>query len=471
MPTILDRFTALWQRRNTAPPTVTTQDAKPTAPATVTFTARRDRRSRIADCREMAADDPRAKQALATLARDATKGGFTLQITGPRADQAQAVADALFARVKLFTRIDDWARLTFRDGDTFLEMGVAANGEIVEITRKPTLEMYRWSDDFDRFVDPAAAFYWTDRPTFNDVPPADATFFPEWQIVHARWDRDEGSRYGTPMFASARKAFKRMSQGELDIAIRRKTRSGLRYLHVLEGASTAEIESYKAANKPALDDQFGALADFFTNKAGGLQVIQGDARLGEIEDVRHHVQTFAVASPVPLELIGYGTDLNRDILEQKQDQYADAIESVQGWLEAEFLLPLLERQWLMLGIWPDALTVAFQWKQKKRPTPAGMKDMAAFAASIKAAGLLTDGTLLHMLATVLPDFDVDAEIAALEAQASEDAAAAAAQAAEMQRIAMNALQAGNAAAGDTQDNTQDNTQDTGQGQAGQGGAQ
>ena len=87
MPTILDRFNALWQRRNTAPPTVTTQDVKPTEPArrTVTFTTQRNRRSRIADCRDMVADDPRAKQALATLARDATKGGFTLQITGPRA--------------------------------------------------------------------------------------------------------------------------------------------------------------------------------------------------------------------------------------------------------------------------------------------------------------------------------------------------------------------------------------------------
>jgi len=441
MATILDRFNALWGRRNTAPPTVTSPDAKPAAPAVVTFTAQRDRRSRIADCRDMAADDPRAKQALATLARDATKGGVTLQITGPRADQAQAAADALFARVKLFARIDDWARLTFRDGDSFLEVGVAANGEIVELTRKPTLEMYRWSDDFDRFYDPAAAFYWTDRPTLNDVPPANATFFPDWQIIHARWDRDEGSRYGTPMFASARKAYKRMTQGELDISIRRKTRSGQRFVHILDGASAAEIEAYKAANKPALDDPFAAVSDFFSNRPGGLQVVQGDAHLSEIEDVKHHVQTFAVASPVPLELIGYGTDLNRDILEQKQDQYGDAIESVQGWLEAEFLLPLLERQWLMLGIWPDTLSVEFQWKQKKRPTPAGMKDMAAFAASIKAAGLLTDGTLLHMLATVLPDFDVDAEIAAIEAQEAEHAAQAAAQAAEMQRIAMNAMQA------------------------------
>jgi hypothetical protein len=142
------------------------------------------------------------------------------------------------------------------------------------------------------------------------------------------------------------------------------------------------------------------------------------------------------------------------------------------WLEAEFLIPLLERQWLMLGIWPDALTVAFQWKQKKRPTPAGMKDMAAFAASIKAAGLLTDGTLLHMLATVLPDFDVDAEIAALETQASEDAAQAAAQAAEIQRMAINAMQANaNDAANADQAAGNADTAAAGQNQPGQTGAQ
>jgi len=136
---------------------------------------------------------------------------------------------------------------------------------------------------------------------------------------------------------------------------------------------------------------------------------------------------------------------------------------------------LLERQWLMLGIWPDALTVAFQWKQKKRPTPAGMKDMAAFAASIKAAGLLTDGTLLHMLATVLPDFDVDAEIAALEAQEAEDAAAAQAQAAEMQRMAINAMQAADNNDGANDPANTDQATDTADaaatGQAGQKGAQ
>jgi hypothetical protein len=47
-----------------------------------------------------------------------------------------------------------------------------------------------------------------------------------------------------------------------------------------------------------------------------------------------------------------------------------------------------------------------------------------------------------MLATVLPDFDVEAEIAALEELAAQREAEAAAQAMEMQRIAANAQAGG-----------------------------
>ena len=61
--------------------------------------------------------------------------------------------------------------------------------------------------------------------------------------------------------------------------------------------------------------------------------------------------------------------------------------------------------------------------------------MARFAATIKAASLLTMPTLLRIMATRLPDFDVDAELAAMAAdeQARADAAAM-----EMERIAANA---------------------------------
>lgn len=434
MPSLIDRFTALWRSRTQQAEVVTTTPAPSSVMSAVAaFNTQRDRRSRILDSRAMLDEDPRPEQSIATLARDVAKGGFTLQITGQRAEEAQAVAEALIQRLELVMRIDDWMRLTLRDGDSFLELGATTAGEIAEVTRKPVLEMYRNSNDYDRFIDPGRAFYWTDQAV-GDAPPPSALWFAEWQIVHARWNRDEGSRYGKPLFTSARKPFKRMTQGELDIAVRRKTRSGLRYVHSLEDASQADIEAYKQLNKPALDDPFAAVADFFMNKRGGLQAIQGDAHLSEIDDVLHHVDTFGMASPVPLELIGYGRNLNRDVLEQKKEQYDETLASVRQWMAAEFILPLLERQWLLVGIWPDALTVDVQWKTKKEPTPLELKDMAGFLTVVKAAHLLTDATALRVLATVLPDFDVEAELAALQAEETERAK----QAEMTMRLAANA---------------------------------
>jgi len=121
-------------------------------------------------------------------------------------------------------------------------------------------------------------------------------------------------------------------------------------------------------------------------------------------------------------------------LEQKKAQYDEALGSVRGWLGNEFVLPMLERQWLLLGIWPDDLEVDLQWKTKKESTPTDLREMAGFAAAVKASGLLTDATILRILATKLPDFDVDAEIAALAVLAAEREA----QAQEMERVAANA---------------------------------
>jgi hypothetical protein len=438
---LVERITALWQRSRPVAAETTTPPPSRQNPALWNFGAALDRRSVVLDCRQMVNDDPRAKQSLATLARDVAKGGFAVQVNGARAAEAQAAADALIERLNLATRIDDWVKLTTRDGDSFLELGVTSDGTIAEVTRKPTLEMYRASDAYDRFGDPAKAYYWSEQVPFNDVPPANAVWFAEWQIIHARWDRDEGSRYGTPLFAAARKPYKRMTQGELDIAVRRKSRSGLRYVHALEDASLADLEAYKAANKPALDDPFAAVADLFMNKRGSIQAIQGDAHLSEIEDVLHHVDTFGLASPVPLELIGYGRNLNRDVLEQKKEQYTETLGAVRQWLVTEIIKPLLERQWLLLGIWPDALTLDVQWKTKKEPTPAELEQLGKFVATLKAMGIVTDATLLRILATALPDFDIDAELAAVAAQAAERQT-------ELQRIAANAVMPAGDAAGD-----------------------
>lgn len=419
---LIERFQTLFRARQTQKQAVTlvTQPARLATLAT-RFGAEHDRRSIVLDSRKMYDEDPRVRAVIQTLARDVTKNGFELVVEGQRADEAAAIANEMFDRLDVWSRLDDWVRLTLRDGDSFLEVGATAAGDIVHVSRKPTLEMFRWTDERDEFIDPARAFYWTDQAwAIGDTPPMGAVFFAEWQMIQARWDSDEGSRYGHPLFFSARSSYKRMADGEDDIWVRRKTRAGMRYVHTLEDANDLEIEAYKERNRDVLGDPSIAIADFFSNKRTTIQAIQGDAHLGEIEDVLHHIRTFWLASPVPMSLLGYGQDLNRDVLDEQERQYRRALESVHAWVTGQLIRPLVERQWLLKGIWPDALRWNVEWASKE-PLTAEALDLAARSlVSLRATGLLTDETMLRLLSSVLPDFDVEAELAALAKQKPDE---------------------------------------------------
>jgi len=428
MASLIDRITHLLRRvrgDGAAPAAAMTTEAPPQRSATPEVVTRlqveHDRRTVVTECREMYRSDTRAEGVVNAVARDAVKGGFRLKVSSAtggaaQARRAQEVAEALLARLRLAERLDDYLRLTLRDGDCFLEVVVSDEQEIVGLSRKPTLEMHRHSDRFDRFPDPARAFWWSDAPWSVATPARDAIWFADWQVVHARWSHDEGERYGRPLFASARGAWKRTKEGETDVAIRRKTRAGLKFVHALEGASETDLETYKERNKTTLDNPFAAVADFFSNKKTTITAVQGDARLGEIEDVKHHIRTFFVGSPMPMALLGYGEDLNRDVLEEQEEQYRNALEGVATWAQEQFVVPLLELQWLLAGILPETLTYTIQWAHKRPLTPADVVSAADAVARLKATGLLTEETLLRILALALPDFDPQAEAEALAAQ-------------------------------------------------------
>lgn len=424
MSSILSRITALWQKRTTRDVLLDLGTSNTGSLLVSSFNVHNDRRSKVADSREMTRDDPRAKQIVQTLARDVIKGGFSVSLTGNRSEAAGEVLEELWKRSGFLQQLPTYLETVLRDGDIFLEISVSSDGRVMGLTRKPTLQMYRNSDAYDQFSDPERAFYWTSQPYFSELPPNDVVWFPAWVMIHARWDSDDTTRYGSPLLTAARKSYKRMEQGELDLAIRRKTRSGIKYLHKLEGASPAEIEAYKTNNEEALSDPFAAVADFFTNQSGGIEVLQGDAHLGSIEDILHHVDSFGVASPIPLELIGYGRNLNRDVLREKREQYNEAIAAIRTWVERELILPLIERQLLLLNFWPENYTIDLQWKQKREVTPVELKDLGVFVGAMQATGLLSSEVLLRLLSTYLPDFDVEAEIERLSSLDGDEVLAA-----------------------------------------------
>jgi hypothetical protein len=205
----------------------------------------------------------------------------------------------------------------------------------------------------------------------------------------------------------------------LDIAIRRKTRAGMKFLHVLDGAAPEDIEAYKAQNKDALNNPFAAVADFFSNRAGSISAIQGDANLAQIEDVMHHIRTWWVASPVPMSLLGYGQDLNRDVLEEQNLQYERSLIQVTQWVEDQIVRPLLEREWLLNGILADGLEYEIAWQSKQTASAAVLLAAADAALRLRALGLSNE-RIAKALAPYIPGItaeDLEGELLRMAADA------------------------------------------------------
>lgn len=425
---LIDRVAQMFRRPAGAVATTSDELVRPSGgPLSLAdvMLASSDRQATVRACREMYANDPRAEGVIRTLARDMVRGGCAVEVSGLHGDgtgasggqaaRAQEVADELLARLDLAQRLDDWIRLTLRDGDSFLELAVSGDLQIVDVSRKPTLEMRRYSSDRDRFEDPRRAFWQGDAWWVSAEPPRDAIWYAEWQMIHARWGNDEGNRYGRPLFASATTPYKRMREGETDIAVRRKTRAGLKYNHRFpEGTPEDVILRYKALNRDSLNNPTAAIADFFGSV--DISVVQGDANLADIADVLHHIRTWWLASPVPMSLLGYGQDLNRDVLETQAEQYRRALEGLEAWPETEIVIPLLERQWLLAGIVPEGLEYKIRWLAKEPPLTATGVEQAANAA-VKLAALGRQDVADQVLRVLLPGI----EFAAREAPQADAA--------------------------------------------------
>lgn len=370
--------------------------------AVVRFTSAQDRTNLIRESREMYRADTRVRKATRATARDAVKGGPAVKVKNN--PQAEQIASDLIKRLSLASRLDDWARLTFRDGDTFLQIGVDGTGDVALVKRMPTLQMHRSTDERDMFADPTRAFWQCDELFGGNEPPDDAVWFAQWQIIHARWEHDEGSRYGEPMFSVGAKAFKRMTTGEDNMATRRWARAGMSRVHVLKGASETDIEAYKERNQEALEDPAAGVADFYTNTEGGVTAMQGDANLHQFDDVMHHTRTFSLASPIALGLMGYGQDLNRDVLDEQKEQYDRELEQITQWLEDEIVEPLLQLQWLLKGILPESLDYDVTWKNKGTLTADDLKTATDAALNMRALGL-GDDIVFATLARFIPGFE------------------------------------------------------------------
>lgn len=365
------------------------------------FQLERSRQAVVKDCRAMYDADPRVEKMHRDYARDLLRNGFIVQT---KDETAKQIANSLQKRLNLNQKLEDWLRLSMRDGDSFLELSVDDSLLISDVTRKPTLHVHRNSNSADKFDNPERAFWMAGEMYGETTPPKDATWFPEWKMIHARWNHDEEKRYGRPMMQSARKHFKYVEDGELNVAVRRKIGGAQLRQHVVEG-SPADVEAYKEHNKATLG-KLAAVIDFFSNKPSSLTVHEGDGNIDRIGDVEHHIATVFTASDVPMELIAYGGNLNRDILGEKKEQYSEILNQSREWAAMQMIQPLLERQWLLQGLLPASIEYKIIWRKAKSLTPADLRDLADAGSRLKVLGV-KDEIIQMIMASFLRDVDVD----------------------------------------------------------------
>ena len=286
-----------------------------------------DLKSVINDIRMMDREDGRVKRIHNRLARDVTRGGLVMIQSDP-SHRVQNEWKAFVIRLQLDNaqKLKSDARGLIIEGNLPIQWVVDKQQNVVEAIRMPSETIFPKVAINGRFKNVCEAY------TQYDCRGQFLANFPLWQLTLARNDPDnydDLSSMGRPFLDGSREIWRKLKMTDTDLVIRRRARSPMRLVHVLENASQEELNRYRnevEVNK----DQIAT--DFYMNKKGSVSAIQGDVNLGEINDVVYLLDSFFSGSPVPKGLAGYTDGLSRDILEDLKRDYFDEIDQLQDVL-------------------------------------------------------------------------------------------------------------------------------------------
>jgi len=268
-------------------------------------------RNAILAIREMDKLDGRVKMIHSRVARDVIKGGLVMQLAKP--DTAVSAAWEDFRKRCQLDRqekLKSDARGLVMEGNLPLQIIVDAKNNVCSLVRMPSETIVPNVDDTGQFKDPGDAYIQHDLVTGEP-----ASHFALWQLHLIRFDPDnfdDMGALGRPFLDANRTTWQKLRMTEEDLVIRRRVRAPLRLAHVLEGATEAELLTYEGK---VISKQSEITTDYFLNKKGAVNPIQGDSNLDQVADIALLLDCFFSGSPMPKGLAGYTDGLNRDILE------------------------------------------------------------------------------------------------------------------------------------------------------------
>jgi hypothetical protein len=328
-----------------------------------------DRRALVELMREMDRKDGRVKMVHGRTASDVIRGGLVMQTTSE-------VLKAEWERFEANLQINNWEKLKsdarglVMEGNLPLQLVLDDGANVVAAVRMPSETIVPMVDMGGRFKNPAAAFEQRDVMTGKVL-----ASFAAWQMALGRLDPDNWDDLGSmgrPMLDGCASVWRKLVMTEEDLVIRRRVRAPLRLAHILEGADEAALLAYRQSTE---GEKGEITTDFYLNRKGGVQAIQGDATLGDIGDVAHLLSTFFAGSPAPKALFGYTDGVPRDVLEDMKRQYYDYIDGLQdaqgGTYAFAFRIHLL-----LKGIDPEPDEFYLRFAQRRTESANQVADLA-----------------------------------------------------------------------------------------------
>jgi hypothetical protein len=323
-----------------------------------------DLRQAILDVREMDKEDGRVKKIHGRVARDAVKGGLILQQATENKTVSKLWQD--FGRRLQLDRAEKLksdARGLVMEGNLPLQRVLDKDFNVVALVRMAAETILPNVDESGRFKSVSEAYIQYELMSGRELAK-----FPLWQLGVARFDPDnfdDMGSLGRPFLDASRGTWRKLRMTDEDLVIRRRVRAPLRLAHTLEGASKTDLEDYQARVEQNQDQ---ITTDYYLNKKGGVQPIQGDANLDHTKDIIYLLDTFFAGSPLPKGLMGYTDGMARDILEDLKRDYYDEVDGIQDTLaygyEQAFRL-----QCLLKGINPDDEDFCIEFAERRTETP------------------------------------------------------------------------------------------------------
>ena len=332
-----------------------------------------ERRHLIRTIRDMDVRDGRVKQIHSRLARDTIRGGLVMQMGERHSSQTlKREWEGLMGRVQLDNqeKLKSDSRGVVMEGNLPLQLVYDDRMAVQAGIRMPSDTIVAITDAGGRFKDPGAAYEQRDVMGGNTIGK-----WAAWQMVLARLDPDnfdDLGAMGRPFLDACVGKWQQLTMTEEDLVIRRRTRAPLRHAHVIEGATTDELEAYR---KTVMSEQGDIATDFFMSKKGAVTAVQGDAKLNEIEDVVLLLDAFYAGGPGPKALFGYARDVARDVVEDFKRIYFDEVDALQDAQAIGYAI-MFRMHLLFKGIDPGPDEFKLRFAQRRTETDNQVADLA-----------------------------------------------------------------------------------------------